>query len=104
MECEFPVVSSYSDWLINTARSIGITFNGEATPNTEIYAWVQLTNIELTLWEIETIKSLSNTYLIALDKYEGDKAINEPPFMSAEGLKLERRKYAQTRKAQMTRK
>lgn len=76
-----------------------MSFGDNPIPFSEIESWIKLSEISLTLWEIETIKSFSNTYLLALQEYDKKGVI--APYITEERLEFLRQRYAQDRLAMM---
>ena len=87
MEAEFPSVSTYEQWVIDTLQNIGLAPRGEPLTFTELAAWLSITGEYLTPWEAETITHLSAFYVSRLTKYAPDEAA--PPLESKE-RKIER--------------
>lgn len=56
----------------------------------ELYAWLSVTNTEMSNWEITTLKAMSNAYCYALNESE-DPAFPAPytPEEAFDGVKLE---------------
>ena len=63
---------------------------------------MQLSGVPLTLQEIGLVRSLSATYVIALDKYRNEKNKNaRMPFMTELSEKRELERYTEARRASM---
>ena len=99
-EAEFPPLTRYQDWLCQTATSIGLSFNGQPIPYTEIKAWVQLTGTRLTPWETRTVRQLSEAYLIEHERTR-EEQFASPVYMSDAWRARLARKAADARIAQL---
>lgn len=74
----FPPLSDYAEWVVSTARQIGLGNGDGATGYGEIMAWCQFSGIPLTLWEGETVKALSDCFVSSLHEYREECL---PPWM-----------------------
>lgn len=80
---ELPPLDDYCEWLVSTAQAIGLS-NGETpTSYVEIQAWMNISGIDLTLWECELMRELSTTFINAIATLRGDDI--QQPHLSAEG-------------------
>lgn len=76
---DFPALSSYEQWLVDLAQNIGLSSGeGAVTPWTEIESYLTLSELELTMWEIKTIRFLSSVYVNGLHEFADEKTT--PPF------------------------
>ncbi len=76
---EFPQLSVYEQWLVDLAQNIGLVHGeGAVTPWTEIESYLTLSELELTMWEIKTIRFLSTVYVNGLHEFSDEKT--PPPF------------------------
>ena len=76
---DFPALSSYERWLVDLAQNIGLSSGeGAVTPWTEIQSYLNLSGLELTMWEIKTIRFLSTVYINGLHEFADEKTA--PPF------------------------
>ena len=75
---------------------LGVATGEAAITHLEIYAWMQNTGIELSSWEAQTIKRLSNTYLSCGHNFRKLDAetpwVGAPYYMSADWRKALRLK------------
>lgn len=93
---DFPALSSYEQWLVDLAQNIGLSSGeGAVTPWTEIESYLTLSELELTMWEIKTIRFLSTVYVDGLHEFADEKAA--PPFETEPTQ--EQRKAAEERRA-----
>lgn len=98
-ECEQPPLDDYSRWLIATLFRIGIGTGDAAVSYIEIAAWCELAGIELGLWELESIRTLSITYWTAVHYYGDKEHKNElPPYTTDEGRDAWMRSIAEQRR------
>lgn len=73
------MLSNYERWLVNTAQDVGLASGeGVVIPWVEIESYLNLSKLDLTMWEIKTIRLLSSIYVNGLYKFADEKAI--PPF------------------------
>lgn len=77
---EFPMLPPYAQWIVEQAQSIGLSHNEGPTTHQEILAWVTLSGVEVSAWEVETIMLLSRAYTNALHTMSDE--IATPPFMT----------------------
>lgn len=78
--CDFPEISGYGQWIVDTYKSIGLS--SEHLSWQELKAWVDLSGIELEYEEVELIRELSNVFAKGLSDYS---AVNIPmPYMTEE--------------------
>ena len=92
---EFPPLSSYERWLVNTAQDIGLAHGeGFVAPWAEIESYLNLSGLELTMWEIKTIRFLSSTYVNGLHEFSDEEA---PPPFETEAAKEQRKADAEQR-------
>ncbi|MCP5006163.1 MAG: hypothetical protein GY941_19815 [Planctomycetes bacterium] len=101
MDAEFPALNDYEQHIIDITQAIGLSHGGEVTPYTEIKAWCELSGLRLNIWEVETVKLLSNTYITATHELKDDTA--QPPFMTKEGQAKKNAAYAKARLAAIRR-
>lgn len=93
---DFPQLSSYERWLVNTAQDIGLAHGeGFIAPWGEIESYLNLSELELTMWEIKTIRFLSSIYVNGLHDFSDEKT---PPPFEIEATK-EQREAAEERRA-----
>jgi len=96
---DFPALSSYEQWLVDLAQNIGLSSGeGVVTPWTEIESYLTLSELELTMWEIKTIRFLSTVYVNGLHEFADEETA--PPF-ETEASK-EQRAAAEERRARET--
>lgn len=71
---DFPALSSYEQWLVDLAQNIGLSSGeGAVTPWAEIESYLNLSGLELTMWEIKTIRFLSTVYVNGLYEFSDEK-------------------------------
>lgn len=76
---DFPPLSSYERWLVDLTQDVGLSSGeGAVTPWAEIESYLNLSGLELTMWEIKTIRFLSVIYVNGLYEFADEKAA--PPF------------------------
>lgn len=79
---EFPRLSVYERWLVDIAQDIGLSSgDGVVTPWVEVVSYLNLSELELSMWEIKTIRFLSAAYVNGLYEFADEKAT--PPFETA---------------------
>lgn len=61
------------------AQRIGLGIVDGSNPYAEIRAWLDLSGVQLTLWEAETVRHLSSVYLNAVSTMKDDDML--PPWM-----------------------
>lgn len=93
-ECDSPPLDDYSQWLLATLFRIGVANNGAAVFYAEIKAWCELSGIELTLWEAESLRKLSNFYLGETHFYSDKEHQKLPAPYETEETALERKALA----------
>lgn len=92
---EFPPLSVYERWLVNTAQDIGLAHGeGFVAPWGEIESYLSLSGLELTMWEIKTIRLLSSIYVNGLHEFSDEKT---PPPFETEAAKEQREANAEQR-------
>lgn len=76
---EFPRLSVYERWLLDVAQDVGLSSGeGAVTPWVEVESYLNLSELELSMWEIKTIRFLSSIYVNGLHEFADEKAT--PPF------------------------
>lgn len=76
---DFPLLSSYERWLVDLAQNIGLAHGeGFVAPWSEIESYLNLSGLELTMWEIKTIRFLSTVYVNGLHEFADEET--PPPF------------------------
>jgi len=77
---------------------LGVATSESSITHLEIYAWMANTGIDLSSWEAQTIKRLSNTYLSSSHEFRKSDAetpwSDAPYYMSAKWRKAMRLKQS----------
>lgn len=78
-----PVETPWCDafYILDYLFELGITLGEHAITHSELRAWMDNTGIDLSAWESQTIKKLSEAYLSG--SYESKKADSETPWEDA---------------------
>ena len=93
---DFPLLSSYERWLVDLAQDVGLSSGeGAVTPWAEIESYLNLSGLELTMWEIKTMRFLSIVYVNGLHEFADEKTA--PPFET--DITQEQREAAAERRA-----
>ena len=96
---DFPPLSGYERWLVDIAQDVGLASGeGVVTPWAEIESYLNLSGLELTMWELKTIRFLSTVYINGLHEFADEETA--PPF-ETEASK-EQRAAAEERRARET--
>lgn len=78
---ESPELCDYGRWIVETVQSIGFGSHESPTSYSDLYAWQNMTGLELTPFEAETIRDLCLTYLSGARQYQEPCL---PPFCTPE--------------------
>jgi len=96
---DIPYLNPYETWITDTLQNMGFSNGEKPIPFTEMRAWSGESKIDLTLWEMETLKRLSNEYVVGYN--EQKKTGTLPPYASEERLNKLKIAYAENRKHQL---